>query len=223
MIVLAHRLVKETKGQPVGSTGSWNSKIPETDRLPVVHVDIRAKHLSFGAVIFVAILSEILLDLRRFVYGRVEPRNTRRTIMAKCGAGECEVECGKGKGCGCIAESDNPSNCKCYCFGDETTGGLTLTPGTLIDVSISELPVFEAAKFLNALHAEHILMPIDRTSEQVSLNLKRRPFSDVLNQLGLTTSESVERGKWRIGFLIFLAGLAAGGLIFSRALKTCDE
>jgi hypothetical protein len=100
---------------------------------------------------------------------------------------------------------------------------LTLTPGTLIDVSISELPVFEAAKFLNALHAEHILMPIDRTSEQVSLNLKRRPFSDVLNQLGLTTSESVERGKWRIGFLIFLAGLAAGGLIFSRALKTCDE
>jgi hypothetical protein len=144
--------------------------------------------------------------------------------MAKCGAGDCEVECGKGKGCGCIAESDNPLNCACYCFGGETTGGgVTLTQGTLVDVSISELPVFEATKFLNTLHSEHILMPIDRTSEQVFLNLKRRPFSEVLDKLSLTTSESVERGKRWIGFLMFLAGLAAGGLIFSRALEPRNE
>ena len=141
--------------------------------------------------------------------------------MAKCGAGDCEVECGKGKGCGCVAESDNPSNCRCYCFGDETTGGLTLTQGTLVDVSISELPAFQAAKFLNAVHSEHILMPIDRTTEQVFLNLKRKPFGEVLNQLSLTTSESVERGKRRIGFLMFLAGLAAGGLIFVFWASSC--
>jgi hypothetical protein len=139
--------------------------------------------------------------------------------MVKCGAGECGVECGKGKGCGCIAESDNPSNCICYCFGDATTGGLTLTQGTLVDVSINGLPIFEAATFLNALHTEHILMPLARMSEPISLNLKRRPFSEVLHHLSLTTTESVERGKRRIGFLIFLAGLASGGLIFSRAHK----
>jgi hypothetical protein len=49
------------------------------------------------------------------------------------------------------------------------------------------------------------------------------PFSEVLNQLSLTTSESVERGERRIGFLMFLAGLAAAGLIFNRALKARDE
>lgn len=136
--------------------------------------------------------------------------------MASCSAGDCEVECGGGKGCGCIAESDNPAACFCKCYDGEPTGNtFTIKPTTLVDVSISELPFFEAAKFLSEFHTESIVVPIDKMSEQVSLNLKSKPFVDVLNQLGLTTSEGIERDKRRIGLLLFLAGFAIGALIFS--------
>ena len=133
--------------------------------------------------------------------------------MASCKAGGCEIECGGGKGCGCIAESDNPDTCNCFCFGGTPGKGLTLEQSTPVDVSISDLPLFEVARFLNGVHTESIVVPIDRMNEQVSINLERKPFGDVLNQLGFTTSESIERGRRKTGLLMFLAGFAIGALI----------
>ncbi len=143
--------------------------------------------------------------------------------MAKCQAGDCEVECGGGKGCGCISESDNPANCTCICSGGDSRGNFNLEASTLVDVSMSELPLFEAAGFLDALCRESIVVPIDRMSEPVSINLKSTPFGDALERLGITTSESVERGKRRIAVPIFLAGLASGALIFSLVSKLREE
>lgn len=134
--------------------------------------------------------------------------------MASCKAGDCEVECGAGKGCGCIAESENPLACSCFCFGGEPSKDLKLEPATTVDVSIFELPFFEAARFLNEVNSESIVVPIDKMNEQVSLDLKSKPFADVLNHLGLTTSQGIERGKRRIGLKMFVAGFAVGALIF---------
>ncbi len=134
--------------------------------------------------------------------------------MAKCQAGDCEVECEAGKGCGCIAESDNPLICSCFCFGGQPSKDLKIEPATSVDVSINELTIFEAARFLNEVHTESIVLPVGKMSEQVSLNVKNIPFVDVLNQLGLTTSEGIERRKRRIGLLMLLVGFAIGALIF---------
>ena len=57
--------------------------------------------------------------------------------MARCRAGECEVECGGGKGCGCIAESDNPSSCACFCFGETPDKDLSIEPSTIVDVRLA--------------------------------------------------------------------------------------
>ena len=135
--------------------------------------------------------------------------------MSKCRAGDCEIECGGGRGCGCIAESDTPANCKCYCPGGDITGDMTLDATTVVNVSTNELPLFEVATFFNALHKETIVVPVDRMREPVSLNVDRKSFGDVLNQLGLTTRESLERGKRKIAWLAFLAGLGTGAIIVS--------
>ena len=144
--------------------------------------------------------------------------------MSKCQAGDCEIECGGGRGCGCIAESDIPDICNCYCFGKEVNPrGFTFEATTLVDVSVSDLPLSEAAGFLSAFQRERILVPADRMNERISLDLKRRPFGNVLNELGLTKHESVDGGSRKIGLLTFLAGLGIGALISSLALGKRSE
>ena len=139
--------------------------------------------------------------------------------MAKCGAGDCEIECGGGRGCGCIADSDNPELCNCYCFGKETnTRGLTFEATTLVDVSINDLPLSEAATFLSAFRRERVLVPAHRLNERISLDLKTRPFGDVLRDLGLTTQHGGDGGKRKIGVLTFFAGLGIGCLDFRSDL-----
>ena len=122
------------------------------------------------------------------------------------------------KSCGCIAESDVPENCTCLCVGGDITGGLKFEAATLVDVSTNDLPLFEAATFFNALHRETIVVPVDRMRELVSLNISRKSFGDVVSQLGLTTSESIERGKRKIASLAFLAGFGIGALIVGLIL-----
>ena len=139
--------------------------------------------------------------------------------MARCRAGECEVECGGGKGCGCIAESDNPFSCACFCFGETPGKDLSIEPSTIVDVSISDLPLFEVADFFNRVHTGRIIAPAGKLREQVSLKIQRKSFADVLNQLGLTTSERIDRDKRGLALLTFLAGFAIGALIFGPAEK----
>jgi|GEM_PF-5693460 hypothetical protein len=138
--------------------------------------------------------------------------------MASCKAGECEVECGGGKGCGCIAESDYPSHCACYCFGGKPGNGLQIGSATLVDVSISELPFFETAAFLNKVHTETIVIPMDKMNEQVSLTLEKTAFEAVLNQLGLLTREGIKRRKRKLALQMFFAGFLIGALLFSLSL-----
>lgn len=137
--------------------------------------------------------------------------------MSKCEAGDCSVECGGGKGCGCIALSDDPVECTCFCVGGMGSNGKSIVVSngsTLVQVSINDLPFFEAAQFLDAVYKETIVVPLDKTSEQVSLNLKSIRFVEVLNKLGLTTKEAIERRNRWLGLLVFLVGFAIGALIF---------
>jgi hypothetical protein len=111
--------------------------------------------------------------------------------MANCGAGECSCECSGGKGCGCISSSDNPEICECHCYGSRFGGGLTLAANAWVDVHISGLPLHEAAKFLNSVHAEQVLVPSDllnKLDKPVRLKAKRQRLAEVLDRLGLTTS-----------------------------------
>lgn len=117
--------------------------------------------------------------------------NERSRTMANCGAGECSCECSGGKGCGCIASSDSPEVCECHCYGSRFGGGLTLALNARVDVSISGLPLHEAAKFLNSVHSEQVLVPADllnKLNKRVHLKVKRKRLADVLKSLGLTTS-----------------------------------
>jgi hypothetical protein len=107
--------------------------------------------------------------------------------MSTCRAGECDCVCGGNKGCGCIASSDNPDDCACWCFGDSSTGGLTVKPSEAVDVQISGLPLFEAARLLGSVHSRRVLVPVDIMNRRVRVKFKRKRFADVLKRLGLTT------------------------------------
>ena len=118
--------------------------------------------------------------------------------MAGCSAGECSCECGPGEGCGCIALSDSPGECECHCYGNRFGGGLTLGLHALVDVSISGLPLLEAARFFNAVHSEIVLVPADilkKLDKRVHLKVKRKRFSDVLKRLGLTSGLGKKKTK----------------------------
>src|SRR5262249_47921106 len=94
------------------------------------------------------------------------------------------------KGCGCIASSDRPDECECRCYGAGFGGDLTLAGNAYVDVSISGLPLLEAAKFFNSVHSERFLFPADllnKLNKRVRLKLKRKRFADVLKRLALTT------------------------------------
>jgi hypothetical protein len=111
--------------------------------------------------------------------------------MASCSAGECSCECGGRKGCGCIALSRSPAECVCHCYGNEFGGGLTLEAKAWVDVSISGLPLREAARFLNSVHSEQVLVPADllnELSKRVHLKVEQKRFADVIESLGLTTN-----------------------------------
>ena len=135
------------------------------------------------------------LWLRR-VWTRVAMNGSR--TMANCSAGECSCECSGGKGCGCIASSDSPEICECHCYGSRFGGGLTLALNARVDVSISGLPLHEAAKFLNSVHSEQVLVPADmlnKLNKRVHLKAKRKRLADVLKSLGLTTSGQKKKAK----------------------------
>ena len=68
---------------------------------------------------------------------------------------------------------------------------MTLGSNAWVDVSISGLPFFETAKFLNSVHSERVLVPADilsKLNKRVHLKVKRKRFGYVLKRLGLTTS-----------------------------------
>jgi hypothetical protein len=110
--------------------------------------------------------------------------------MSRCSAGGCECECSGNKGCGCWAMSDDPDTCDCHCYGSAFGGGLVAV-NALVDVSISGLPLLDAAKFINSFHSEQVLVPADllsKLNKRVHLKLKRKRLSDVVKRLGLVTS-----------------------------------
>jgi hypothetical protein len=111
--------------------------------------------------------------------------------MSKCGAGECSCECGGNKGCGCIALSDSPNICECHCFGDGFAGELTLEADASVNISISGLPLRDAARFLDAVHSERVLVPadlLDGLNKRVHLKAERTRLAEVIEHLGLTTN-----------------------------------
>jgi hypothetical protein len=85
--------------------------------------------------------------------------------MSRCSAGTCECECAGNKGCGCWALSDDPDTCDCRCYGTAFGGGVSLPVNALVDISISGLPLLDAAKFINSIHSEEVLVPTDLLSK----------------------------------------------------------
>jgi hypothetical protein len=75
---------------------------------------------------------------------------------------------------------------------------LTLGLNAWVDVSISGLPLIEAAKFLDSVHSERVLVPADilnKLNKRVHLKLKRKRFADVLQRLGLTSGHRKKKTK----------------------------
>ena len=73
---------------------------------------------------------------------------------------------------------------------------MTLGLNALVDVSISGLPLLDAAKFLNAVHSQHVLIPADnKLNKRVHLKVKRKRFADVLKRLGLTIGQRKKKTK----------------------------
>jgi hypothetical protein len=117
-------------------------------------------------------------------------------------------------------------NCSCYCFGEGaggTGGGTKFDPGSPVDVSINDLPIFEAAALLSELCTERVLVPAGKGGEHVSLHVQGKRLGRVLHQLGLTTQESIERGQGRRGILMLLVGLLIGVLASRAAFSQQDE
>jgi hypothetical protein len=111
--------------------------------------------------------------------------------MSRCSAGNCDCECSGNKGCGCWCPSDDPDACECHCYGASYGGGQSLPVNALVDVSISGLPLFAAAKFINSFHSEQVLVPTDllgKLNKRVYLKVRRKRLSDVVKRLGLVTS-----------------------------------
>jgi hypothetical protein len=89
------------------------------------------------------------------------------------------------------ALSDDPDSCECHCYGTAFGGGQSLPVNALVDVSISGLPLADAAKFINSFHSEQVLVPTDllsKLNKRVHLKVKRKRLSDVVKRLGLVTS-----------------------------------
>ena len=66
--------------------------------------------------------------------------------MSKCGAGDCSCQCGGNK----VADAllvRLPRSMECHCYGSAFGGGLTLGLNAYVDVSISGLPLLDAARF----------------------------------------------------------------------------
>jgi len=110
--------------------------------------------------------------------------------MSRCGAGTCECEC-LNRGCGCWALSDDSDSCDCHCYGTAFGGGPIAPINALFDISISGLPLLDAAKFINSFHPEQVLVPTDLLSKlkkRIYLKVKRKRLSEVVKRLGLVTS-----------------------------------
>jgi hypothetical protein len=131
--------------------------------------------------------------------GRIALQKQEQT-MSKCGAGDCSCECGGNKGCGCIASSDFPDQCECHCYGAAFGGGLTLGLNAYVDVTISGLPLLDAARFLNSVHSGRVLVPaaiLTKLNKRVRLKVKRQRFADVLDRLGLAAGRNPKKRKKR--------------------------
>jgi hypothetical protein len=86
--------------------------------------------------------------------------------------------------------SDDPDSCDCRCYGTAFGGGPVAPVNALVDVSISGLPLLDAARFINSFHPEQVLVPTDllsKLNKRVHLKVKRKRLSEVVKRLGLVT------------------------------------
>ena len=116
--------------------------------------------------------------------------------MAKCQAGDCAADC---PGCGCLADSDDPVNCFCICGEDKEdkkVKPLKLALDSLVDVSIKDLNLVDAAVFIDAHVAGHILVRAASAYKQVSFEAKKAKLSSVLTRLGLVHVTTEESASW---------------------------
>jgi hypothetical protein len=120
-----------------------------------------------------------------------------------CSAGDCSCECGRGGGCGCIARSEDPSDCECHCYHSSSAIGrfaivkgrkvpfkslkprIKVTSQTRFNICTNDLPIKEVAELLCKYFPNKIVIPPDRATNRVTLNLKNKTFEQMINRSGL--------------------------------------
>lgn len=102
--------------------------------------------------------------------------------MATCSAGNCSITCSNG--CGCIGSGND---CSCKCGDDRITRLATpLELDSVVAIDVKDLSLVSLAAFLNANFSGELLLPAETAFRQVSLQRDNIPFSEVLEQLGLS-------------------------------------
>ena len=94
----------------------------------------------------------------------------------------------------------SPINANVTVYGAAFGGGLTLGLNAYVDVTISGLPLLDAARFLNSVHSGRVLVPaaiLTKLNERVRLKVKRKRFADVLDRLGLAASRNPKKREKR--------------------------
>jgi hypothetical protein len=107
--------------------------------------------------------------------------------MAKCGAGECDVECKNG--CGCIASSDEPENCACWCFGSKIPPNVAVLQGPdgppkKINLNVCGARGSEVAVALSRALRVHIAVPTSLLDKRLNVRLKNAPIRTAIKHLG---------------------------------------
>ena len=130
-----------------------------------------------------------------------------------CGAGECSIKC-RNMGSGCIADSQNPMNCDCWCFRslqirskrpkmvngrkiaeEQKTQFKTFKPRikvtsqTKVSICTRDLPIRGLAQLLDKYLPNKIVVPANRATDKVTLRLKNKTFSQIIDRSGLTLKD----------------------------------
>ena len=110
--------------------------------------------------------------------------------MANCGAGNCQLRMWRREGLRMHCKQRLPGRLSMSLLWSGNWWGKNVGLNAFVDVSISVLPLLEAARFFDSVHSRRILVPADmlhKLNKRVHLKVKRKRFADVLERLGLTT------------------------------------
>ncbi len=114
-------------------------------------------------------------------------------MVTTCKAGDCTVDCSGG--CICVADADIPHDCYCDCTDppmkpaskkvQQKKKKLKVKLGARYNVCARNVPVTKVAQFLDRSLPNRILVPANKLTKNVTLNLKKKTFRQIIVASGL--------------------------------------